>query len=162
MEKSIYSQDMPDSSSILGVDYGQEKVGIAIADEEINMAFAFCALKNGANFWDELGKIIKKKNVHKMVIGIPSHVNRVEVGYPGEKFADEVKKRFMMEIYFQDEMFTTKMAKANLIAKGMRAVDKHDDAEAARIILQSWLDAKNDDTSFLNFSSFTRKDTHSS
>ena len=34
----------------------------------------------------------------------------------------------------------TKMAQQNLIERGMKNVSKYDDEEAARIILQEWLD----------------------
>jgi len=39
-------------------------------------------------------------------------------------------------------MFSTKMAQANLLEKGMKNVGKFDDQESAKIILQSWLDKK--------------------
>jgi RNase H-fold protein (predicted Holliday junction resolvase) len=39
-------------------------------------------------------------------------------------------------------MFTTKMAQFNLRERGMKHVSKHDDVEAARIILQAWLEKK--------------------
>jgi len=46
-------------------------------------------------------------------------------------------------VEYQNEMFTTKMAQANLIERGEKGVSQHDDEEAARIILQEWLDRKN-------------------
>jgi len=47
-----------------------------------------------------------------------------------------------MEVEYQNEMFTTKIAQANLMEKGIKSIKKYDDMEAARIILQSWLDKK--------------------
>jgi RNase H-fold protein (predicted Holliday junction resolvase) len=37
-------------------------------------------------------------------------------------------------------MFTTKMAQENIKKRGEKNISKMDDQEAARIILQSWLD----------------------
>ena len=48
--------------------------------------------------------------------------------------------KFPIRIEYQNEMFTTKMAQANLIERGVKHVSLHDDEEAARIILQEWLD----------------------
>jgi putative Holliday junction resolvase len=140
MDMSIDSQNEPRESQILGIDYGQQKVGLAKAEMETKMAFALGTLKNDKYFWENLADILKKENISKVIIGIPSHINRKEVEYPSEKFAEIFKSKFKIETEFADEMFTTKMAKANLIAKGMKAVDKYDDAEAAKIILQGWLD----------------------
>ena len=63
------------------------------------------------------------------------------VEYEGEKLG-KLLQAFLPEIAiaYQDEMFTTKMAQHNLIERGMKNVSKHDDEEAARIILQEWLD----------------------
>jgi RNase H-fold protein (predicted Holliday junction resolvase) len=47
-----------------------------------------------------------------------------------------------MKIEYQEEMFTTKQAQRNLIEKGVKGIKKFDDQEAARIILQGWLDKK--------------------
>ena len=125
----------------LGVDYGESKVGLAIADEETKMAFAFDTLINDKNLYTNLKEIISCEDVATVVIGLPSHVNRQETEYLSEKFAKKLAQFTNAKIVFQDEMFTTKMAKANLIERGVKSVDKHDDAEAARIILQEWLDS---------------------
>jgi len=39
-------------------------------------------------------------------------------------------------------MFSTKMAHFNLKKQGKKEIKKYDDKEAARIILQEWLDNK--------------------
>lgn len=125
----------------LGIDYGESKVGLAIADEETKMAFAFDTLASDKNLLSNLREIIECENVKTVVIGIPSHVNREETEYGGERLGDLLKKNISgIRIEYQNEMFTTKMAKVNLIEKGLRGVDKFDDSEAARIILQEWLD----------------------
>jgi len=138
---SIDSQNNQEVSYFLGIDFGTSKIGLALADAETRVAFAYATLKNDKFFLQELSEIIKKKNVNKVIIGIPSHVNRESVEYEGEKLGKFIKKIFSgMEIDFQNEMFTTKMAESNLIAKGIKKIKKFDDQEAARIILQEWLD----------------------
>ncbi|HMN19121.1 MAG TPA: Holliday junction resolvase RuvX [Candidatus Moranbacteria bacterium] len=126
---------------ILGIDYGERKVGLAIADTETRMAFAFDTLDGASkNFLENLKEIIRGENVEAVVIGIPSHINRVKVEYPGERLGKRIAAETGIKVFYQNEMFTTKMAKAHLLAKGVRGVDKVDDQEAARIILQEWLD----------------------
>jgi len=127
----------------LGVDYGRAKVGLAIANSETKIAFAFLTLKNDKNFLEKLVAIIDAGKISTIVIGIPSYAKREKIEYDGEKLAKLIKKMIDVEIVFQDEMFTTKMAGDNLREKGMKKVESKDDAEAAKIILQSWLDCAN-------------------
>jgi RNase H-fold protein (predicted Holliday junction resolvase) len=51
-----------------------------------------------------------------------------------------LEKELGVPVAYQDEMFTTKMAQENIKARGGRNIAAADDQEAARIILQSWLD----------------------
>jgi putative Holliday junction resolvase len=124
---------------ILGIDFGQSKIGLALADTETRMAFAYDTLTNDQKFQEKLSEIVAKENVEKIIIGIPSYINSKEES-AGEKLGKIIEKELQISVEYQDEMFTTKMAKSNLIESGAKAVDKNNDAEAARIILQSWLD----------------------
>lgn len=128
-------------TNYLGVDWGASKVGIALAHAETGVALAYSTLKNDEFFLRNLLKLIALEDIGTVVIGIPSHVNREEVEYDGEKLGKLIGEQLPdIRIAYQDEMFTTKMAQANLIERGERHVGRHDDAEAARIILQSYMD----------------------
>jgi putative pre-16S rRNA nuclease len=124
----------------LGIDWGKAKVGLAVADEETKIAFAFDIIKNKGNLVEKIIEIIKENNVKEIVIGIPSYINKEETIYAGEKLGEKIKRKIKLNVSYQNEMFTTKMAQANLIEKGEKNIGKKDDAEAARIILQEWLD----------------------
>jgi putative Holliday junction resolvase len=128
-------------STYLGIDFGQAKIGLAIADEETKMAFTFDTLKNNKEFLNNLKEIVGCENVKTIVIGMTSHQKDPESGKKKEHFADMLKKELTgIEIVFHEEMFTTKMAQDNLKQHGKKGIAKNDDQEAARIILQSWLD----------------------
>lgn len=129
--------------SYLGIDWGEKKVGVAIADSETRMAFSLTTLPNDGHLIEAIGEIIEARAVREIVIGIPSHVNRDRVEYGGEKLGKRLAERFHLPIHFENEMFTTKMARAELIARGVRGhLDAQDDREAARIILESFLAGK--------------------
>jgi putative holliday junction resolvase len=125
----------------LAIDYGQSKVGLALADRETKIAFAHKTLDNDKDLFQKLAEIVEEKNVKKIIIGIPTYINREKVEYDGETLGKKIKEILpFVEINYQNEMFTTKMAQKNLIEKGVKGIKKYDDQEAARIILQSWLD----------------------
>ncbi len=129
-----------DGKNFLGIDWGASDVGVSFADAETRIAFPLSTLRNDRNLIGVLGSIVVEKNIGTIVIGIPSHVNRKSVSYEGEKLGSILEKHFPVAVAYQDEMFTTKMAEANLKERGIRHIARFDDMEAARIILQEWLD----------------------
>lgn len=140
MEKSMGSSNEAKVSHFLGVDFGKSKIGLALADDETKMAFAFATLPNDGNFLAELKEIIAEKNVKKIIIGMTRHEKDEKSADDKIKFAELLKEQLQQEVVFQDEAFTTKMAQDNIKQRGGKNVAKLDDKEAARIILQSWLD----------------------
>lgn len=142
MTKSIDMPDMAQISTILGVDFGEAKIGLAIADEETKMAFAFDTLKNDKEFLKNLREIVACEHVKTIVIGMTKHAKDDASALEKMKFAKMVENGIGVEVVFQEEMFSTKMAQANIKMRGKKNIAALDDQEAARIILQEWLDAK--------------------
>ena len=107
------------------------------------MAFSLVTLPNNEQLLDALGAIVDERTVREVVIGIPSRINRERVEYGGERLGKLLAERFRVSIHYENEMFTTKMARASLIERGVRGhLDDIDDREAARIILESFLAGK--------------------
>ncbi|MFZ3031996.1 MAG: Holliday junction resolvase RuvX [Candidatus Moraniibacteriota bacterium] len=125
----------------LGLDWGASKIGVALAHAETRLALAYGVLKNDATFLDALGALMEKEEIGTVVIGVHKS-NTYQGEHEGEKFGKRIAARFNVAVEYQDEMFTSKMAQQNLISKGEKHVSAHDDAEAASILLQSWLDKK--------------------
>ncbi len=125
----------------LGLDWGATKVGVALAHEEIRTALAYGVLKNDAVLVKGIGSLIEKEAIGTIVIGI--HKSATFHGeHEGEKLGKLLGEQLGVKVAYHDEMFTSKMAQSNLIAQGEKHVSAHDDAEAASILLQSWLDRK--------------------
>lgn len=140
MKKSIPNQGGAKISHYLGIDYGKSKIGLAIADEETRMAFAFDTFKNDAAFLSKLKEIVESKGVKTIVLGMVRHEKDQESAEEKMKFAKMLVQELGLEVVLQDEMFTTKMAQDNIKKRGGKNISQTDDQEAARIILESWLD----------------------
>lgn len=140
MTKSIDPSNTAPLSHILGVDFGLSKIGLAIADNETKMAFAIYTLANDKFFLGRLKEIIQDKCVKTIVIGMTEHQKDEKSAEEKIAFAKMVERETGVQIVFQEEMFTTKMAQANIKMRGGRDIARMDDQESARIILQSWLD----------------------
>lgn len=128
------------ATNYLGIDWGKRDVGIALAHAETRIAIPFATERNDTGLLERLKSLIIAEAIGTVVIGVPSHVNRIEVVYPGEVLGRTLAEVIGVQVAYQDEMFTTKLAQQALIHRGERHVHQKDDAEAARIILQEWLD----------------------
>jgi len=135
---------MEDEKAYLGIDWGATDVGIALADPETRIAFGLTTLHNDASLLDRVAEIVTQEQVGTIVIGTPLHVHRKEREDKGETFGNRLRNHIpaQVRIVYENEMFTTKMAQFNLRERGTKQVSKHDDVEAARIILQAWLEKK--------------------
>jgi putative holliday junction resolvase len=131
---SITSSKTSSTSHFLGVDFGKAKIGLAVADSETRIAFGYGVLKNDKELMKNLKNIIEKKGISRIVVG--------NAGEEVKDFADALEKELNIPIEFQNEMFSTQQAERNLIERGAKKIKRFDDQEAARIILQSWLDKK--------------------
>jgi putative transcription antitermination factor YqgF len=123
----------------LGLDWGASKVGVALADGETRMAFRVAIFKNDARIFERLRALVREHRVETVTVGVPAHYAHArEVGESARHFGERVGRECDVRVVFFQEMFTTKMAQANLAQSGATCED--DDAEAARLILQEWLD----------------------
>jgi putative Holliday junction resolvase len=131
---SMTSSKKGNISHYLGVDFGQSKIGLAVADSETRIAFSFGTLKNDKDLMKNLENIVEKKGIGRIVVG--------NDGIEVHNFAALLERKLNIPIEFQNEMYSTREAERNLIEKGAKKIKRFDDQEAARIILQSWLDKK--------------------
>lgn len=125
----------------LGLDWGSSKIGVALGHAETGVALAYGVLQNDAKLLENIGLLLQTEEVGTVVIGVHTS-DRYQGEHEGEKLGKLIKETFGVEVAYQDEMFTSKMAQSNLIAQGYSQVSAHDDAEAASILLQSWIDKK--------------------
>ncbi|OGI25300.1 MAG: hypothetical protein A3E38_02415 [Candidatus Moranbacteria bacterium RIFCSPHIGHO2_12_FULL_54_9] len=131
------------TQNYLGIDWGAANIGVALAHRETGVALPYATLPNDKDAVVALGKIIAAENIGTVVIGVPVYVHQEDKEYPGETLGKLLAEHFSVRVAYQNEMFTTKMAEANLIERGEKGASKRNDEEAARIILQEWLDIQN-------------------
>jgi putative Holliday junction resolvase len=130
---------MIDNMKILGLDYGEQKIGLAIGDLENKIASPYKILVNDESFLEKLKGICLKENIDKIVIGLPLTLKSASAKQVNIvlRFIEKLKKATYLEIVEQDERLSSAYAKSLL--KEMKV--KHlDDDVAAMIILQSYFD----------------------
>jgi putative Holliday junction resolvase len=133
---------------ILGIDYGDARVGIAVSDMLGFMAQGVRTLKNRGikKLLDELDEIINEYKPENIVIGLPKNMDgsegfRVDATH---EFADALKERYDGEIIFWDERLSSMGAKRYLNETNTRGKKRKDvlDTVAACIILEGYLNSQ--------------------
>ena len=133
---------------IMGLDLGNKTIGVAISDSLGITAQGHEVLHREGNEKDlhRLSEIIVAYDVDTIVIGMPKNMNNT-IGPQGEitlAFANELQQHTSCKIVFWDERLTTKAAKRQLQAGGLREKQSRKiiDMVAATLILQSYLDSQ--------------------
>lgn len=131
-------------SSILALDVGDKRVGVAIASLEARLPRPLAALTRDDSFVSRLRTIIDTEHVSRLVIGWPRGLEGQATKQTAtvEAFVTELKRQFELPIVMQDEALTSKIAEAELQARG-KAYEKGEvDALAATYILDDFLKAE--------------------
>ena len=131
---------------IIGIDYGDARVGIAVSDETGFLASAVCTI-NVSGMRDACKKTvnkIKELNGTAIVLGLPKNMDGSE-SFRVEKtraFAEMLKSELDLEIIYVDERLSTVQAYTylNITDFNGKKRKKVIDALSAQIILQSYLD----------------------
>lgn len=129
---------------ILGVDFGQARIGIAVSDELGLLAHPVATIPASRDAAKQIGDIVREKNVERVVVGLPRNMNGGlgEAAAGALAFAEKLRKSLPCEIVTWDERLTTVAANRVLRDSGQRTRDskKIVDQVAAQMILQGYLD----------------------
>ncbi|MFA6095848.1 MAG: RuvX/YqgF family protein [Candidatus Paceibacterota bacterium] len=125
---------------LLGIDYGEKNVGIALSDDKGMMAFPKAVLPNDNFLMTEVKNLIAGHGVGAVVIGESKDYkmkdNRIMA--KARAFADELARDTGIAVAYEPELLSSHQA-AHFQGKTAMI-----DASAASIILQSYIDrAKN-------------------
>lgn len=136
-------------SKILGIDYGEKRVGLAISDEEKKYSFSYLTLDGGNKneLLAQLSEICQSEKIDRVVIGLPLNQDGGS-GPAAEKvkgFGQAISHRLNIPINFEDERYSSVMAGQLFRESGRKTKQTKNliDQKSAQIILQSYLDKKN-------------------
>lgn len=124
-----------DFKKYLGIDWGEKRIGLSIADGETKIAIPYKVAKD----IEEISKIIKTEGINEIIVGLPTKLNNK----PGKNveltrnFISGLKKTTALPVVEIDERLTSKGADALCGDKKTKASR---DAIAAMLILQTFLD----------------------
>lgn len=134
---------MPGLMSIVGIDFGARRVGVAVSDSGV-VATPHSVLRNEGDVVEKVARLGSELDADTYVVGI---ARRAKSGAGEDRFrnfADALRQRTCKVVVLWDEALTTVEASEKLRAAGRsrRDAEREIDMHAAAVILQSYLDAR--------------------
>ena len=135
-------------SRILGVDYGERRIGLALSDSLGIIAKPLKVIdrKKTSDYLSEILATAKEKDVKKIVVGVPftlkgEHSKQTDIV---ENFIDELFTLGKIQIIPIDERLSSVAAERSLQLQGVKTGHEKGrvDETAAAIILQEYLDSQ--------------------
>ena len=123
---------------ILGIDFGEKKIGLAIAEGSLAEPLVVFRPKNHEELFSAISALADDEKIEKIIIGI----SEGKMAEKSKDFARELAEYVNIPIEFEDEALSTYDAKRLSIEAGMNRKKrrKMEDAFSATLILQSYLD----------------------
>ena len=138
----------PGSEIVLAFDYGQRRIGVAVGQTASQTASPVGTLTaRGAPDWTAIKRCLAQWSPARLLVGVPYNMDGSDTGLTAacREFAAELGRRTSLPVELVDERLTSAAATAELRdarRSGTRArrVRREDiDANAARLILETWL-----------------------
>jgi putative Holliday junction resolvase len=133
--------------TLLAFDFGVKRIGVAVGELRLGQARAVQTIAAEANAmrFAAIEKLVAEWQPTRLLVGQPLNEDGTshEMTARCERFANQLRGRFALPVEQVDERFSSVIAEDELRARGVdwRTSKSLVDAEAARIILQSWMDS---------------------
>ncbi|RYF29099.1 MAG: Holliday junction resolvase RuvX [Chloroflexi bacterium] len=131
---------MPAAKTIIALDVGERRIGVATVDTSIRIAIPLTTIEVQGDEVKQIAEIVVTENAELIVVGYPRNQS-------GEATAQtEYVKTFAAQltdiapIVYQDESLTSVMAEEQLKASRQPYTKGDIDARAAAIILQDYME----------------------
>ena len=131
---------------ILGIDFGQVRIGAAISDELQLLAHPLETIPANEQASSRVAQIVHEKRVDHVVAGVPRRMNG-QIGAAATEvlqFVEKLRGILPCPVVIWDERLTTAAAHRALrdAGKKTRHTRSYVDQVAAQMILQSYLDSR--------------------
>jgi putative Holliday junction resolvase len=137
-----------DAQTILGFDFGEKRIGVAVGNTVTSQAEALTTLhvESNAARLQAVEKLVNAWQPASFVVGQPEHADGKphEVAHLAKKFGNRLTEKFHLPVNYVNETLSSTEASSLLAARGIKGIAQKTeiDAVAAQVILQSYLDEK--------------------
>ena len=127
--------------SLLCLDVGEKRIGVALADTAVRIAVPFDTITVDGGELQAIADIIVREDTDIIIVGYPRNQQGEATAQSSyvEQFAEQLQD-LGPTVVFQDESLTSVMAEQRLKESGRRYEKGDIDMNAAAIILQDYLE----------------------
>lgn len=132
---------MQQSSSILALDVGTKRIGVAIADAIARLPHPLTTLESGEDILKQIANLAAEHNASEIVVGLPRGMdgqNTAQTAFT-EEFVRKLKQKTGILVHLQDEAVTSAQAEEELRQTGKPYSKGDIDSLAATYILEDFL-----------------------
>lgn len=129
------------TGSILALDVGGKRIGVAVANAIARIAHPLATIQNDAATMQALQDLIREQEAVLLVVGLPRGLDgqRTAQTEAVEAFVAELRQHIVLPLHWQDEAVTSRKAEAELSARAKPYHKEDIDALAATYILEDFL-----------------------
>jgi putative holliday junction resolvase len=136
---------------ILGIDFGERRIGVALSDPTRTIASPLLTLARRRGKrppWAEIRRLIEEYEVEEIVVGLPLDLQGEEGEWAAEVrgFGEQLARRTGLSVHWIDERLSSVQAERAVRGSGLRRAQREEkervDAAAAAIILQGYLERR--------------------
>jgi len=145
---------MPDRSAssldsnltLIAFDFGHRRIGTAVGQTVTGTASALEVLARDGVLWQRIEQLLDQWHPHALVVGLPLAEDGSEqtMSRACREFAAQLEQRFGLAVHLADERFSSRAAQDRFREQrrsggARRSGARREDAVAAQIILEQWL-----------------------
>lgn len=121
--------------SLVGIDYGTKKIGIAVSNDDGTMAFPHEVVPNDGQFMEYLTALVEQRKVAAVVIGqsLANDGTPNKVQEAIEELVTDITLYSGLPVHLVPEQYTSQAAAR------LQGRNEHTDAAAAALILDSFI-----------------------
>lgn len=135
---------------VLGIDYGERRIGVAISDPTSTFATPLPTLTRRRGKRPPMGALqalAREYGATALIVGLPLAADGTETPWCAEvrRFGDRLGGSLALDVYYVDERMTSaraeRVVRSLALPRRKREQKERVDAAAAALILQRWLDS---------------------
>lgn len=144
---------MRDSGTVIAFDFGEKRVGVAVADMTVGIAHPLATIhaEDKETRFAAIAALIAEWKPAQFIVGEPHHADSGahEIARLARRFAQRLEGRFGLPVTLVDESFSSTAAESRLHEQGVHGSKLKAvlDSAAACEILETWLTQRRQNTS---------------
>jgi len=135
--------------SLMGFDYGQKRIGVAIGQQlaSTTRPLDTITVKQNKPDWDHITRLIEEWRPEQLLVGLPMNMDGTEheISKAARRFANQLNGRYQLPVELVDERLSSIEAEA-IVSQARRdgglkkgKTKQAIDQVAAELIIQTWL-----------------------